>query len=38
LGATNLEVGLLTAMPGVTGLLLAIIVGRFVQTRRQVVP
>ncbi|MBM3127105.1 MAG: MFS transporter [Chloroflexi bacterium] len=38
LGATNFQVGLLTAMPGVTGLILAIIVGRFLQTRRQVVP
>ena len=38
LGATNLQVGLLTAMPGFTGLFLAIIVGRFLQTRRQVVP
>jgi hypothetical protein len=38
LGATNLQVGLLTAMPGLTGLFLAIIAGRFLQTRRQVVP
>lgn len=38
LGATNFQVGLLTAMPGLTGLFLAIIVGRFLQTRRQVVP
>ncbi|MEW5720592.1 MAG: MFS transporter, partial [Chloroflexota bacterium] len=38
LGATNLQVGLLTAMPGFTGLFLAIIAGRFLQTRRQVVP
>ena len=38
LGATNLQVGLLTAMPGFTGLFLAILVGRFLQTRRQVVP
>ena len=38
LGATNVQVGLLTAMPGFTGLFLAIIVGRFLQTRRQVVP
>ena len=38
LGATNLQVGLLTAMPGFTGLLLAILVGRFLQTRRQIVP
>ncbi len=38
LGATNLQVGLLTAMPAVTGLFFAILVGRFIQTRRQVVP
>jgi MFS family permease len=38
LGATNLQVGLLTAMPGFTGLFLAILVGRFLQTRRQIVP
>jgi MFS family permease len=38
LGATNFQVGLLTAMPGLTGLLLALAVGRFLQTRRQIVP
>jgi len=38
LGATNFQVGLLSSMPGVTGLLLAIVVGRFLQTRRNVVP
>jgi predicted MFS family arabinose efflux permease len=38
LGATNFQVGLLTTMPGVTGLVLAILVGRFLQTRRNVVP
>lgn len=38
LGASNFQVGLLSSMPGVTGLLLAIIVGRFLQTRRNVVP
>jgi hypothetical protein len=38
LGATNLQVGLLTAMPGLTGLALAIVIGRFLQARRQVVP
>src|SRR5215212_6635877 len=37
LGATNFQVGLLSSMPGVTGLLLAIVVGRFLQTRRNVV-
>ena len=38
LGATNLQVGLLTAMPGVAGLMLAIFVGRFLQNRRNIVP
>jgi len=38
LGATNFQVGLLSSMPGVTGLILAIAVGRFLQTRRAVVP
>ena len=38
LGATNFQVGLLTSMPGVTGLILALIVGRFLQTRRNIVP
>jgi hypothetical protein len=38
LGATNLQVGLLSSMPGITGLLLAILVGRFLQARRNVVP
>lgn len=38
LGASNLEVGLLTAMPALTGLLLALPVGRFLQTRRRIVP
>lgn len=38
LGASNFQVGLLTAMPGLTGLFLAIVIGRFLQTRRQVVP
>jgi len=38
LGATNLQVGLLTSMPAMTGLVLAILVGRFLQTRKQVVP
>ncbi len=37
LGATNLQVGLLTSMPAVTGLLLALLIGRFLQTRRQIV-
>ncbi len=38
LGASNFQVGLLTSMPALTGLLLAIPVGRFLQSRRQVVP
>jgi hypothetical protein len=38
LGATNLQVGLLTAMPGFTGFLLAILVGRFLQSRTNIVP
>jgi len=38
LGASNFQVGLLSSMPGLTGLLLAIFVGRFLQTRRNVVP
>ncbi len=38
LGATNFQVGLLTSMPGVTGLVLALFVGRFLQTRRSIVP
>ncbi len=38
LGASNFQVGLLSSMPGFTGLLLAIVVGRFLQTRRAIVP
>ena len=38
LGATNLQVGLLTSMPGVTGLILALFVGRFLQSQRNIVP
>ena len=34
----NFQVGLLSSMPGVTGLLLAMLVGRFLQTRRDLVP
>jgi hypothetical protein len=37
LGATNFQVSLLTSMPGVTGLILAIVVGRFLQTRKNIV-
>jgi len=38
LGATPFQIGLLTAMPAMTGFILAIIIGRFLQTRRQIVP
>jgi MFS family permease len=38
LGASNFQVGLLSSMPGMTGLVLAIFVGRFLQTRRNIVP
>ncbi len=38
LGASNFQVGLLTSMPGVTGFVLAILVGRFLQTRKNIVP
>ena len=38
LGATNFQVGLLSSMPGMTGFVLAIVVGRFLQTRRKIVP
>jgi hypothetical protein len=38
LGASTLQVGLLTTMPALTGLLLAIPLGQFLQTRRNIVP
>ena len=38
MGATNIQIGLLSSMPGITGLILAIVVGRFLQTRRNIVP
>lgn len=38
LGATNFQVGLLTAMPAFAGLGLTIFMGRFLQSRRNVVP
>jgi MFS family permease len=38
LGASNFQVGLLSSMPGVTGLILAMFVGRFLQTRTNIVP
>ena len=36
--ATNFQVGLLSSMPGITGLLLSILVGRFLQTRKNIIP
>jgi hypothetical protein len=38
LGATTFQVTMLTFMPAVTGLLLAIPLGQFLQTRRSIVP
>ncbi|RPI33947.1 MAG: MFS transporter [Chloroflexota bacterium] len=38
LGATNVQVGLLTSMPAITGLFLAIFIGNFLQGRRKIVP
>jgi hypothetical protein len=38
LSATPLQVGLLTTMPAVTGLLLSIPLGQFLQSRRNIVP
>jgi len=38
LGATNFQVGLLTAMPAAAGFLFAILIGAYLQTRKQVVP
>jgi len=38
LGASNFQVGLLSSMPGVTGLILAILVGSFLQRRKRIVP
>ena len=38
LGATNFQVGLLNSMPAVTGLLLAIFICRYLQTRHKIVP
>lgn len=38
LGATNFQVGLLTALPNITGLLFSIAVGQFLQSRRKIVP
>ena len=38
LGSTNLQVSLLTALPALTGVLLAIPIGAFMQGRRNIVP
>jgi hypothetical protein len=38
LGASNLQVSMLTSMPALTGLILAIPIGRFLQSRRKIVP
>jgi MFS family permease len=38
LGATNTQVGLLTSMPGLTGLIMAVPIGQFLQKRRNIVP
>ncbi len=38
LGATAVQVGLLTSMPGFTGFILALWVGRFLQRQRNIVP
>ena len=38
MNATAFQIGLLTTMPGITGLLLAIPAGRFLQSRKNVVP
>ena len=38
LGATNIQVGLLSAIPGLVGFLLAVPIGHFLQGRRNTVP
>ncbi|HQN45312.1 MAG TPA: hypothetical protein PLA25_14340, partial [Anaerolineaceae bacterium] len=38
LQASSYEIGLLSSMPAITGLLLSIPLGQFLQTRRNVVP
>jgi MFS family permease len=38
LGASAVQVGLLTSMPGITGLILAIFVGRFLQRQKNYIP
>lgn len=38
MGASTLQVSMLTTMPAITGLLLALPLGRFLQTRKNIVP
>lgn len=38
LGGSNFQVGLLTSMPALTGLLLAILIGNFLQSKRNILP
>jgi MFS family permease len=38
LGASNFQVGLLTSMPAITGLILSIAMGSYLQRRRHIVP
>lgn len=38
MGASNVQVGLLSSMPGITGLILALLVGSFLQSRRNIIP
>jgi len=38
MGATNVQIGLLSSMPGATGLVLALLVGSFLQSRRNIIP
>ncbi len=38
LGASSTQVGLLTTIPGITGLLIALPAGRFLQSRRNIIP
>jgi hypothetical protein len=38
LGAGTFEVGLLTAMPAITGLIFALAIGRFLHARRNIIP
>ena len=37
-GASNFQVGLLSSLPGITGLLLALVVGRFLHGRKNIIP